>query len=1085
MTSKKNFFIIALIIILDSSFFYSQLSGATLGKEKNGYTFGISMGKANQFSDIPTTSGCWNTSLSMGKNLYYDEDSPISFDLLGEISYVVTKGLDIDPKFKPFNENAVLKNTDYDIFYFNYKNSIFSIGIDSKLSLNKYRSDQKWYTALLLGGNLGIYSTKMDLKDAAGNYYVEQFKEVQNLSDSEKKKKLKSIFDGKFESKAEDFNKLGLKTSLMPSIGLEAGYDITRFLSIFIRDKLYFTNSNYIDGDIRTDNTNDLLNTYSLGLNYYFHKKTKEYKSYRKHTDSDEIEDNGYKIPVEVEEHNLPEVKIIVPAERPYTSSSKELLIKARITNIKSALDVYCKVNGKNVAFDFNTKFVQFIAQLVPGKNKIQIYGKNQNGQSRDIITVFYNEKGQKISEPEINLINPSEPVLKSEEDIFTIKAIIPYVKDKNNIRILANGQPFKSYKFNPETGEFRIKVRLAEGLNQFEIIAENEEGKAINQFDIYYKMEPPKETPPVDNQNGNQSQSSMPKIEIIHPVSSTTDLKNTDLLDFKAKVSGVNDKNQILFTVNDRKNKYYDFDASTGILEDKISLFDDITIIKLVAKNQYGTAIKELTVVLNGGEKKVESNSEKSVNFVNVTKPDNDCKVDIEVKVENATSKRELKLFLNQFEIRNFSFNSNDHLLKSTLYLDEGKNVIKVIFESATQEETGIYNINCNLNGESGQVENNENEDEEFKNSKPVISVDYPQNASVVNTEEITFKANVVFVPQKEDIRIKLNDDPVYDFNFDIETGGIVADLKLDEGPNIIYISAENQNGIEERTIAFNYEIPLKGPASVLINSPRNRFKTDEAMAVFRATVENVKDIENIYVMFNGEEYRDFQFDKEREIIFSHLQLRLGKNTLRVEAENRLGSDSDEVTFEYRKKVVPAVKITYPRKGLIVLSAHTPLEAIVQNVRKKTDAIIYVNGKQNRSFKLENEKLTAKVYLKIGRNEIIVKATNDYGMDADTTYIDFGGKPSKPEIILVKPAKSGITVDDSNYHFEIKINGIKHSSAVNLTLNNSKIEDVFYYRKDKLVKADLKLRKGWNYINVVATNNVGSDSVKVKVFLE
>ena len=1095
MTSKKNLLIIILIIILDSSFFYSQLSGATLGKEKSGYSFGISYGGTNQFSDIPSTSKSWGTSLSIGKKLYYNEESPISFDLIGNLSYFITKGLNTDPKIQPF-DNPVLKNTGYDLFYYNYKNSMFNIGIDGKITLNKFRKEQRWYTSFLLGGNWGIYTVNMDIKDKSGNYYISQFNDIRNLSDKEKKNQLKNILDGKYETKAEGFDKLTLKSTLMPSFGIETGFDITDYLSIFIADKLFYTNTNYIDGDIHTDNANDFLNYYSIGLNLYFHKNYPKYKPYRQTTQEVPADDSGYKIPKEVEEHNYPEVKIIVPDERPFTSNTGELLIKAKIVNIKSALDVYCKVNSEQVAFDFNTQFVQFVAHLIPGENKIMIYGKNEFGQSRDVISVYYLQEREESPEPEITLVNPSESVSKSEDDIITIKALIPFVKSKKDIKILANGQPFKKYKYDSETGEFKIKVRLAEGLNKFEIIAENEKGTVNNKFDIYYKMDPPKENnddtnidDDIDKNNNDGNDTSdltqKPEIKIITPLSSTVKMKDTDLLDFKVKITGVSDKDQIIFTVNDRKNKYFDFDPSSGILEDKISLFDDISIIKITAENDYGIATKEITIILNDAQYEGDEKTNKEIDFINVTNPDEDCKIDIEVKINNASSKNELKLFLNQFEIKNFSFSKIKHTLKSTLYLDEGKNNIKVVFENNGNSNSTTYNINCNLNEESDNGNGNEEEEEDINKSKPVITVEYPEKESTVNSEEITFKATVEFVSSKEDIRIKLNNEPLYSFNFDPETGDIFTDFKLNEGPNIINITAENPYGITENTIAFNYEVPLKGPPSVLINSPRNGFTTDEETTVFRATIDNVKNIEDIYVIFNGDDYQDFQYDEERGIIFSHLPLMLGKNTLRVEAENRLGSDADEVTFQYRKEVIPAVKILTPRKGLIMLSAFTPLEAIVQNINRKTDVVIYVNGEANRAFKLANERITSKIYLQNGKNEIIVKATNDYGTDSDTTYVNFGGQPKEPEITLIYPKKSGITVYDKNLTFKVKIKGIKHSSNVNISLNNNDIENIYYYKQDKTVKADLKLKKGWNYITVVAHNKTGSDEVKLKIFLD
>lgn len=1074
MKSNKKILIVFLIIILDSSLFYSQLSGSTLGKIENGYTIGLNYGDARQLSDIPATSGGWETSLYLGKNLYYNTDATFSFDLLGNLSFSVSKGLDPDAKFSPF-ENSILNNTDYNFFYNNNKTSLFTIGIDGKLSYNKFRSQQNWYLAMILGGNWGIFTANMDLKDESGNYYIDEFEKIKNDSYKDKKSKLKKILDRKYETKAESFDDFSLKSRLMPSIGLEVGFDVTDYLSFYIADRFTFTNTNTIDGEINLDGSKDFLNFAHIGFNLYFGNNSKS--SYIKSTPTtSEVEPiSGYKIPKEVDDHNYPEVKIIIPDSRPYNSENRDLLVKAKITNVNSVLDIYCKVNGEKVDFDYSSNFVQFVAQLEPGDNKIQIYAKNDYGQSRDVLSVYFNGGRQELSEPEIRLISPKESVSYSEEDIFTIKAYINFVKSKEDVKILANGQPFKSYKFNPETNEFKIKIRLASGQNSFEIIAENKEGKAINSFDIYYDTKPPE---------NKSSSSQTPTITILNPTSPNTNINDTDLLDFKAKIENVTNKNDITFNVNGNKNRFFDYDPKSGILEDKISLFDEVTKIEIKVKNDFGSASKEITVRF--GEE-IESKPTNPIEFINVTSPDSDCKVDITVKIDDANRKNDLQLFLNQFQIRNFLFNKSSKILKSTLYLDEGQNTIKVIFNS-DEEIINTYDILCDLNGNyendnsSGE---NDNDDYNTINEKPIILIDYPQNGAVVENENITLKATLNYIESKNDISISLNDQNISNFNFDSETGEIFSDLLLKTGENVIEIEANNTIGKIQKRFSITYEEPLKGPPSVLINSPRNGFKTDEQTAVFRASIENIKNTENIYVTLNDNTFSDFNFDLERGIIFGHLPLILGKNTLTVEAKNRLGSDIDEVIFNHRMDVVPAVKILSPKKGIVMGVAYTPLEAITQNIKNKIEAVIIINGKYYKSFKLNNEKVTSRIPLRNGENEIIVKAVNDYGEDSDTTMVIFNGKPEKPTITILKPDKSNKTVNSKTFEFEAKVIGIKHSSFVDLNLNNRSINDVYYYKQDKLVKATLELRKGWNYITLNATNEAGVESKKIKIFLE
>lgn len=60
----------------------------------------------------------------------------------------------------------------------------------------------------------------------------------------------------------------------MPSVGLELGYDITDYVTVFVANKLYLGASNKIDGEVHIDDNKDKLNYLNLGLNVYFGKKS-------------------------------------------------------------------------------------------------------------------------------------------------------------------------------------------------------------------------------------------------------------------------------------------------------------------------------------------------------------------------------------------------------------------------------------------------------------------------------------------------------------------------------------------------------------------------------------------------------------------------------------------------------------------------------------------------------------------------------------------------------------------------------------------------------------------------------------------
>ncbi len=1104
MMSFRNLILVLLIVVIDCSLFYSQLLGADFGREDQGYVASLSFGDARQFSDVSSEFGGWSVGISLGKNVYYREESLFSFHLLGNMEYGVTKGLDDYGKKGPF-ENEILTDTDYDLFFYNYKTSMFSMGIDGKLSYNKARAEQRWYLSLILGGNVGVFTTKMDIKDRNGAYYTEQFNNILNVNPKERKKELRNILDGKYETKAEGFGDFPLKTKLMPSLGLEFGYDFNDYLSIFIVDKLYYSNSNEIDAQSHVDSGNDFVNCLRLGANLYLYKGLssggKDYR--RADFKSDELPSPGYRIPQEVQDHNYPEVKIIEPEKRPYHSDKNRVFIKAKINNIESALDVKCKVNGKEVEFEFSPQFVRFFAQLEPGDNKIQVYGKNSAGQSRDVISINYKGDVNEISRPEIVLLEPREKVFYSEEEIFTIKARIHDIDSDENIEILANGHPFKSYTFNEKTSEFKIKVRLAEGLNSFVLKASNDEGKSTDSFDIYYKVDPDenkeKDSDADDNSNdeGNDvatdNSKRKPQISFLSPDSKISYLNGTDLLELRAKITGVSSSEDITISVNERPVKYFDFNAGTGIVTDKFSLYDDVSTIKITAKNMYGISVDDLTVYL---DKEPPKAKDETIVFVNVEKPDKDCKTSIEVNIKERVAKKKIKLFLNQFEIRNFRYDDDEGVLKSSLYLDEGANVIKVIINNNGEETSGEHKLNCGIGQDDNQgddqgdkqsdsQDDSQGYEEDDDLRSPEIDIIYPENNLNIENDIIRLKAKLSYVEDKHDVKISLNGRSIDEFDFDLQTGNLFAELNLTEGENNLLIRVSNSKSSEEKEISFTYEIPIKAPPAVMINSPRNRFKSDRNTVIFRASIENVTSIDDVYVTLNGNDFTDFSYDEKLGIIFSQLPLKLGKNTLRVDAENKLGSDYDEVTFEYRSKIEPAIQITSPKNGIIVGAAYVPVKAIVQNVTSKRDVRITVNGSVFSSFRLENEMLSSRVVVGHGQNEIIIKAVNDYGVASDTLNVSFEGKPKKPTVVITTPNKSGETVHDRNFEFRAKVEGILHSSYVDLTLNGNDVKGVMYIRDENLIKADLKLRKGLNNISIKASNDTGSVVEYTKIFFK
>ncbi|MEZ4906326.1 MAG: hypothetical protein R2771_01480 [Saprospiraceae bacterium] len=440
--------------------------------------------------------------------------------------------------------------------------------------------------------------------------------------------------------------------------------------------------------------------------------------------------------------------------------------------------------------------------------------------------------------------------------------------------------------------------------------------------------------------------------------------------------------------------------------------------------------------------------------------------------------------MFLNDFELKNFSFNSSSGTIKNSIYLDEGKNKIKIIYNHNGTEETATYDVRCGESDDDTNFDNN-NEDQDTL-MKPYIDFLYPASGATIDMKNITVKALVKFIENKYNIDVFIDDEPFYAFVYDENSETLNIELKnLEEKEYDIKVEAANSSGTFEKNLSFYYEEPLAGPPEVLINSPRNGFTTEDKIAIFKASVENLKDTKDLTVYLNGEIFKDYDYDKDRGIIFGYLPIELGTNTVKVEARNKLGSNFDEVSFKCKMEHLPGVQITTPKNGVIAGTALIYVEAIVQNVKKSTDVLMFINGSPYKSFTLSNEKLESKLYLSKGTNEIVVKALNDSGSSADTINVTFSGPPTKPEILFTNPAKSNTTVSDKKYTLEAKVTGIKHSSFVKLYVNELLIDDIEYYKDENVIKADLKLSKGINIIKLIATNDTGSTTESTRIYLE
>jgi hypothetical protein len=135
-------------------------------------------------------------------------------------------------------------------------------------------------------------------------------------------------------------------------------------------------------------------------------------------------------------------------------------------------------------------------------------------------------------------------------------------------------------------------------------------------------------------------------------------------------------------------------------------------------------------------------------------------------------------------------------------------------------------------------------------------------------------------------------------------------------------------------------------------------------------------------------------------------------------------------------------------------------------------------------NFDEKNEMVTSRLLLEKGNNEIILTARNEYGFASDTINIFFRGAPEKPVIRFIQPAREGEYASATVFNLEAEVTEINHSMNLGLVVNGRNIEEVYYFKEEKIVRAEFNLKKGTNDIRLTATNETGQTTARTSVYL-
>ncbi|MEO9533809.1 MAG: hypothetical protein ABJG68_02340 [Crocinitomicaceae bacterium] len=382
----------------------------------------------------------------------------------------------------------------------------------------------------------------------------------------------------------------------------------------------------------------------------------------------------------------------------------------------------------------------------------------------------------------------------------------------------------------------------------------------------------------------------------------------------------------------------------------------------------------------------------------------------------------------------------------------------------------------------------NNNNVTPPAPKQKPIVDI-YDPGSSPYTTKINTFliKANVHHVDGKSNITFKQDGNVNNNFSYNPATDKFQSSVVLHPGQNIFEITGTNSAGqdYESTIIIYEEEIPVIQPPIVTITNPSSSpYTTSSNVFNFASTVLNVDSKSQIKVYFNGAYMSNFTYNTSTKNLYATLNLLEGTNNITVTATNAAGSDSKSATIIYKRPAAvqpPIVDFIFPSIDPFVTSqAALNVTASVLNVASKNDITVKINGNTttNFSYNANTKQVNFNVNLIEGANVLEVKGVNTAGMDYETTTIIYNKPevPKPPIVTFIDPGQDPITVYQSNYNLEVKVEHVNSASDITLFINGIQSYNFAYSTSSKIMTFGTNLNVGANVIQVTGTNNVGSD---------
>lgn len=653
---------------------------------------------------------------------------------------------------------------------------------------------------------------------------------------------------------------------------------------------------------------------------------------------------------------------------------------------------------------------------------------------------------------PVVTYTRPTSSPYITQVSTYNLGATVTNVSGSENIIFRQNGIVSTDFNYSASTDVFSSNVTLSPGQNVFVITGTNEDGDDAETMIINYERETV--TPPVVN--------------ITHPASNPETV-TTENFNLTANVLNVSGKPQINLTVNGNAITAYNYSTNTSALSYSFSLRPGANTVSITGTNSAGTDSETATILYRPGN----TVQPPVVNFTNPSySPFNtsDANFNLNANVLNVANASQLTFKQNGTVNTNFSFNGTS--FSSNVVLIPGQNVFELIGTNTAGQDNASTIIVYNRPAPK----------------PPVVTITNPFNSPVTtsnNTASII--ATVLNVNGTNQITMLVNGNTFTNFNFNVQTSNLTANLSLQQGSNVVSITGTNNDGTDSKqTIIIYTPAQTVQPPVVDFTLPTtNPFNTTAASQMINANVFNVANKNQINVLVNGRSVSNFTFNANTHVLGLNTNLIQGANIITITATNEAGVDSDNQTIirnEPEPQYPPVVTFLNPvNDPLTVYTPNYNVQAKVEHVAGVQNIDLFINGisSTNFSYSASRQIMTFSTGLVNGANNIQITGTNNYGQDvAFTTIIYKRQVTTQPPVVeITTPGPTSTISTQQNFSLEADVLNVSNANQITLTINGNNVGGFIYNANTHNLNYTGNLIAGLNTVVITATNTAGTDS--------